>query len=405
MKAAPKYVELHARSAFSFLEGASAPEELIEVCAAQGMKAMALADRDGVYGSPRFHFAARKAGITAHVGAELSTVEGWRYPVLVESRAGYQNLCGLMTRSKLCAEKGKGHVSREDLQGKCAGLICLTGGVEGPLAFALTQQGIAGARKCVTELCEIFGPQNVYVELQRHFCREEEARNQAAVEIARAMRLPLLATNGVSHAAAHERDVLDVFTALRHHRTLATAGRLLARNAESYVKSPAEMARLFADLPEAIAETEILSSRLQFTLENLGYELPKYPTPQGKSEMQFLRDRTWEGMGWRYSPDDEAARQQLERELALIEHLNLAGYFLIVWDIVRFCRGQNILVQGRGSAANSAVCYALGITAVDPVKMGLLFERFLSKERGELPDIDLDLPSGDQRERAIQYVY
>ena len=223
------------------------------------------------------------------------------------------------------------------------------------------------------------------------------------------MALPLLATNGVCHARPQQREVLDVFTCIRHHRTLATAGRLLTRNAERHLKSPAEMTRLFSDLPEAIANTEMLSSRLQFTLKDLGYQFPKYPVPDGESQMHFLRERTREGMRSRYGSSGESncerARKQIERELAVIEKLDLPGYFLIVWDIVRFCREHNILVQGRGSAANSAVCYALGITAVDPVGMELLFERFLSEERGEWPDIDLDLPSGDQRERAIQYVY
>ncbi|HEY4580604.1 MAG TPA: error-prone DNA polymerase, partial [Candidatus Acidoferrales bacterium] len=189
------------------------------------------------------------------------------------------------------------------------------------------------------------------------------------------------------------------------HRTLASSGRLLERNAERHLKSPVEMARLFADLPEAVANTESLSSRLEFTLNDLGYQFPKYPVPGGGSQMDFLRQRTYEGLLRRYGCGNERARRQIEHELAVIAKLDLAGYFLIVWDIVRFCREQNILVQGRGSAANSAVCYALGITAVDPVGMDLLFERFLSEERGEWPDIDLDLPSGSQRERAIQYVY
>src|SRR5438552_17674439 len=254
-------------------------------------------------------------------------------------------------------------------------------------------------------LCEIFGRGNVYVELQRHFDSKEEARNQAAVGIARSLGLPLVATNGVCYAAGQRREILDVFTSIRNHRRLDTAGRLLARNSERYLKSPEEMTRLFADLPEAIASTRELSSRLAFTLNDLGYEFPRYPTPPGVTPMQFLRKLTEEGARGRYGPDDERARRQIERELALIEKLDLAGYFLIVWDIVRYCRGQTVLVQGRGSAANSAVCYSLGITAVDPVGMELLFERFLSEERGEWPDIDLDLPSGDQRERAIQYVY
>ena len=401
------YVELHARSAFSFLEGASLPEELVSVCSEQGMPAMALLDRDGVYGAPRFYQAAKKlpAPVRALLGAEVTSADGWCYPLLVESREGYQNLCRLITRMKLRARKGQGHIDSAEIAEMREGLIGLTGGEEGPLTAALEKGGMAQGLECVRQLCEVFGRENVYIEVQRHFCRAEEARNQAAVEIARKLSLPLLATNGVRYALPHQRELLDVFTCIRHHRNLATAGRLLQRNSERYLKSPAEMQRLFADLPVAIANTQVVASRLQFTLKDLGYAFPKYPVPDGGTQMEFLRQRAWEGMIWRYGSENEKACRQIARELAMIERLDLAGYFLIVWDIVRFCREKNILVQGRGSAANSAVCYALGITAVDPVGMDLLFERFLSEERGEWPDIDLDLPSGDQRERAIQYVY
>ncbi|HEX4379291.1 MAG TPA: error-prone DNA polymerase [Candidatus Acidoferrum sp.] len=399
------YIELHARSAFSFLEGSSIPEEMVEACAERGMGAMAVLDRDGVYGAPRFYHAAKKKGIRAHIGAEITTPEGWRFPLLVESRAGYQNLCRAITLMKLRARKGEGSLAAGELDWFTKGLVCLTGGEEGPLAYALAKGGIGLATQAVERLCESFGRDNVYVELQRHFCREEEARNQASIEIARKLSLPLLATNCASHAQPQQRELLDVFTCIRHHRNLANAGRLLTRNAERHLKPPEEMVQLFADLPEAIANTRTLSSRLEFSLHDLGYEFPTYPVPDGGTEMEFLRARTHEGRIRRYGADNEKAEKQIERELALIEKLKLPGYFLIVWDIVRFCNSENILVQGRGSAANSAVCYALGITAVDAVGMGLLFERFLSEERGEWPDIDLDLPSGDQRERAIQYVY
>jgi error-prone DNA polymerase len=399
------YTELHARSAFSFLEGASLPEELVMVCAEHGMSAMALLDRDGVYGAPRFYLAAKKIPIRAHIGAEVTSAAGWRYPLLVASRQGYQNLCRLITRMKLRAPKGKGNVSIPEVAERTDGLICLTGGAEGPLAHALAHGGVENGIACVRQLCDLFGRKNVYIELQRHLCREEEARNQAALHIARKLDLPLLATNGVCHALPRRRGTLDVFTCVRHHKTLASAGRLLALNSERHLKSPAKMERLFSDLPEAIANTQELSSRLQFSLNDLGYKFPIYPAPDGETQIHFLRERSREGLIYRYGPSNERARLQIERELTVIEKLDLAGYFLIVWDIVRFCRQQNILVQGRGSAANSAVCYALGITAVDPVGMDLLFERFLSEERGEWPDIDLDLPSGEQRERAIQYVY
>ena len=430
------YIELHSRSAFSFLEGASLPENLVAACANLNMPAMALLDRDGVYGSPRFHMAAKKAKIKAHIGAEvtcelfsprrhgdtekvihkstdssvpLSLCGKFRLPLLVSSRQGYQNLCRLITKMKLRSVKGEGVVCEEELREYAAGLICLTGDDNGPLAFALAHSGLEEARGCVEQLTNIFGRENVYVELQRHFHREQEARNHAAIEIAHSLQLPLLATNGVCYATARERELCDVFTAIRHHRTLATAGRLLARNSERHLKSPQEMQTLFADLPQAIANTVELSSRLAFTFKDLGYEFPKYPVPEGETMMSFLRERTREGFQQRYgrasSDLQSRAHCQIERELKLIEKLELAGYFLIVWDLVRFCREENILVQGRGSAANSAVCYSLGITAVDAVSMELLFERFLSEERGEWPDIDLDLPSGDQRERVIQYLY
>src|SRR5881394_767854 len=399
------YVELHARSAFSFLEGASTPEALIAACAAYGMPSMALLDRDGLYGAPRFYLAAKKTGLQAHIGAEVSCVGGWRYPLLVAIQQGYHNLCCLITRMKLRSKKGQGAIEAQELEEFSSGLICLTGGREGPLAHALRAGGKAKARKCLEELCATFGKHNVYVELQRHFSIEEERRNQTAIELARSMHLPLLATNGVCHVAPQDRELLDVFTCIRHHRVLSNAGGLLSANSERYFKSSAQMAMLFADLPEAIRNTAVLASRLLFTLKDLGYQFPRYPTPNNESQIAFLRKRTLEGMIQRYGAADQNASRQIEHELSVIQKLDLAGYFLIVWDIVRFCREKNILVQGRGSAANSAVCYSLGITAVDPVGMNLLFERFLSEERGEWPDIDLDLPSGDQRERAIQYVY
>jgi error-prone DNA polymerase len=243
------------------------------------------------------------------------------------------------------------------------------------------------------------------VELQRHYRREQEARNQALVKLARSMRLPLLATNGITHATEERRQLQDVLTCLHRKTTLAKAGKLLNFNSERHLKSSAEMQRLFRDLPEAFANSGELAQRLDFTLQDLGYQFPRYPVPAGETEMSYLRQLTDAGARRRYQPYYEKAQRQIERELDLIEKLKLPGYFLIVWDIVDFCRRQKILVQGRGSAANSAVCYALGITAVDAVGMELLFERFLSEERGEMPDIDLDLPSGDQRERAIQYVY
>jgi len=384
------YAELHAGSAFSFLRGASLPEELAARAAELGIPAVALLDRDGVYGAPRFHQAAKKAGIRAHIGAEVTATDGRVYPLVAESRAGYQNLCRLITRLKLRAPKGAGAATPEEIAEHGGGLVCLTGEPD---------------RAWLERLTAALGRGNVYVEIQRHLQRDEEARTQALIELARSLKLPLVATNGVRYATPAGREILDVFTAIREKVTLEGAGRRLAPNGERHLKAPEEMARLFADAPEAVANTVELSARLAFTMADLGYEFPRYPAPPGETMASFLRQRTEEGARRRYRPYHERARRQIEHELAVIEKLKLEGYFLIVWDIVQFCRREGILAQGRGSAANSAVCYALGITAVDPVGMELLFERFLSEERGEWPDIDLDLPSGEQRERVIQYVY
>lgn len=383
------FVEFHARSAFTFLQGASLPEELVEVAASCDQPGIAILDRDGVYGSVRQHLAAKKLGIQAHIGAEITCADGTIYPLLCETQKGYQNLCRLTTLIKMRAAKGEGAASREEIASHSEGLICLAGAESGPtLETAFL----------------IFGKDCVYAELQRHMQREQEARNQHIIELAGRMRIPLLATNAPWHARPEQRIIADVLTCVHEKVALADAGRLLTRNAERHLKTQGEMMRLFADVPHAIASTAELSKRLKYTLGDLGYRFPDYPA-EGQSMMSLLRELTRKGARERYRPYHEKARLQVERELDMIEKLGLPGYFLIVWDIVDFCRRNGILCQGRGSAANSAVCYSLGITAVDPVGMELLFERFLSEERGEMPDIDIDLPSGVKREKAIQYVY
>ncbi len=424
-----EYIELHAASAFSFLEGASQPEALIERAAQLDMASIALLDRNGVYGAPRFHAQAEEKGLRAHIGAEIA-VEGlgtrllppaWlphscpeelaRLPLLCTSTIGYQNLCQLITRFKMReSTKQEGQATVPDLEEFAGGLVCLTGGDEGPLAAAIMHGGEDAARKLLTRLTTIFGPENVYVELQRHGQREQEWRNQVALRLAESLQLPLLATNGVRYATHPDREILDVFTSIRHGIDLEHAGRLLAANAHRHLRSDRSMRRLFHDIPEAIANTVLLAQRLEFKLTDLGYNFPEYPVPPEDTMDSFLRKRVDEGVRRRYGAKHdlgllERARAQVDHELALIARLGFAGYFLIVWDIIKYCHSNNILVQGRGSAANSAVCYALEITAVDPVSMKLLFERFLNENRGEWPDIDLDLPSGDKREEAIQYIY
>ena len=481
------YVELHTASAFSFLQGASLPEALVERAAELGYGSIALIDRDGVYGMPRFHKAARAAGIRPIVGAELTltlapdgvdarairaadAAHSFRHgdtarsshdpdvadgslrsanttrsraaaatfraamprtafnngqprgaadlaftlPLLCENAEGYRNLCRLITRMKLASptslcqgdggppdlqrrrKEGALHIS--ELDGMTGGLVALVGRA----ALDARRFGVGGL---LDRLVGLFGRDRTFVELQRHFRREEESDNQALVAMAEAFRVPIVATNGARFATPAARPLFDVLTCIYQHTDVMQAGRRLAPNAERYIKSPAQMTALFADLPQACASTLALAERLQFTMADLGYRFPEYPVPAGETQASFLRKMTDVGARNRYRPYHDRARAQIARELDLIEKLELAGYFLIVWDIVNYCRQHDILVQGRGSAANSAVCYSLGITAVDPVGMGLLFERFLSEERGEWPDIDLDLPSGDRREQVIQHVY
>jgi len=401
------YVELHARSAFSFLEAAALPEALAERAARLEQSAIALLDADGVYGAPRLYRACNRLGLSALVGAEVTLADGSRLPLLVEDREGYQNLCRLLTRVKMRAPKGEGTATFEELAEFSGGLVCLTGGGRGPVAAALARAGALAGRECLDRLVGIYGRYDVFAELQRHLSRPEEARNEWLRGEAARLRLAPLATNEPKLIARGDRPLLDVLTCIREHTTLEVAGRLLARNSEHFMKSGRVMERLFADCPEAVANTGELALRLGFTLKDLGYRFPDYPLPRGETSLGFLRQLAHAGARDRYGSGllGEKARRQIEHELALIGRLDLAGYFLIVWDLVQYCRAHDVLVQGRGSAANSAVCYALGLTAVDPVGMKLLFERFLSEERGEWPDIDLDLPSGDRRETVIQYVY
>src|SRR5881296_3142909 len=401
------FIELHAQSAFSFLEGAELPEAYAAAAARLGMPAVALCDRDGVYGAPRFTRAALDAGVKPIIGSEITLTDGSRLPLLVEDREGYQNLCHLTTRMKLGAAKGSAAVTLDELAPYAAGLVCLTGGARGPLALRLDAGDVAGARGALERLVTVFGRSSCYVEVQRHLEREQERVVQGLVALARAAHVPLVATSQPLHARPEGRLLADVFTCIREKTDLDHAGRLLAVNGERRLRSDREMTRLFHDLPDALTNTGELALRLGFTLKDLGYRFPDFPLPPGQTPLAHLRELVACGVRARYGtgPLATRARRQVAHEIDVIGRLDLAGYFLIVWDIVEYCRANDILVQGRGSAANSAVCYALGITAVDPIGMELLFERFLSEARGEWPDIDIDLPSGERREAVIQYVY
>ncbi|MDX2080092.1 MAG: error-prone DNA polymerase [Terrimicrobiaceae bacterium] len=395
------YVELHARSAFSFLRGASQPEELAVRAAELGLGGLTLCDRDGLYSAPRLLAAGREHGVRPIVGAELTLEDGVILPVLVATRTGYQNLSRLITRAKLRGSKTESPVRWNELAEFSDGLLALTGDAEG----VLDPDRPDLSRERLERLVKTFGRSNVFVEIERHLIRGEERRQTFVRDVASTAGLLLIATNNVLLHERHRRPVQDMFTCLRHHTTLSKAGRLLAQNDERHLKDARTMRALFADLPEAVENTHRVADRIEFSLENLGYEFPKFPVPEGDTMDSFLRRVTFAGARARYGHLSPKVRRQIEFELALIAKLGFSGYFLIVWDLVNYCTESAILVQGRGSAANSAVCYSLGITACDPIACNLLFERFLSEGRKSWPDIDLDLPSGERREQVIQEVY
>jgi len=396
------YCELRALSAFSFLRSTAMPEALAARAAELGYGHLALADFDGFYGAPRFWSVAKQAGLRALVGIDLGLCEGGRLLLLAKDVDGYRRLCRLAT---LAHVREAPALSWEELEDHGDGLVALTGGDAGLLTRALEGGNDDRVRRLVDRLCGVLGRENVLGEIQRHGDPRQERLNRRTLDLAAAVGLRVVATNGVRLLHPADRPLLDVLTCIRHKITLDEAGTRLALNGERRLKAPAEMEALFADQPEAVAATLDVARECAFTLDSLPYRFPEFPTPAGTSEASLLRYKTEEGARRLYRPMTPAVRAQLDRELALIEKLGLAGYFLIVADIIDYCRREGILAKGRGSAANSAVCYALDITCVDPVGNHLLFERFLSEERAEWPDIDVDLPSGDEREKVIQYVF
>lgn len=421
------YFELHARSAFSFLRGASTPLDLAKAAFEAKLPGLALLDRDGVYGAPQLYSAARDNQLRSLVGLELTMEDNTVVPLLAVTRTGYQNLCRLVTETKLSERlvtpanveydldprerKRPCFASWDELARFSEGLIALTGDEEGPVRSAWREQGVPAAESQLEKLVNVFGRDRLYVELQRHRIRGEERELAFLTDLAAAKKLPVVATGGVTYATKPVRAAADVFTCLRLHTTLDAAGKKLAVNDERDIKTAAEMKQLFHRYPEALKNSLRLADRIEFTLKDLGYHFPEFAVPNGHNMETFLRDRTFDGARERLEKLTPKVTGQLETELALINKLGFNGYFLIVWDICKWARERGILVQGRGSAANSAVCYCLGITAVNPVKQRLLFERFLSEGRvgadgrPSWPDIDLDFPSGDLRESVIQEVY
>ncbi len=428
MPASPAYAELHCWSNFSFLEGSSHPEELVEEALRLGLTGVALTDRDGLYGAVRFakHAAATHPQFAAICGAELTLdseasppikpgrparpakevpTDTPRLVLLAQDKRGYGNLARLISAAQLRGRKRDARLRLEDLEGRTDGLIALSGGRNGLIEKALLRRDGDAAVALAAQLRDLF-PGRFYLELQHHVRPEDAALVRALVRLGERVDLPYVATNGVAYATREDALLADVLTCVKYGARLHDAGNLLRPNHEHQLKSPAQMMRLFAEFPLAIRNTVAIAEQCTFRLATLAGEFPLFPIPQNETSAQsYLRTLVYEGAKRRYGlPLDSKVERQLEYELGVIARMDLAGYFLIVWDITNEAERLGVLAQGRGSAANSAVCYALGITAIDPVGGELLFERFLSEERGEVPDIDIDFAHQD-REQVIQYVY
>ncbi|ORA77743.1 error-prone DNA polymerase [Mycobacterium malmoense] len=412
------YAELHAHSAFSFLDGASTPEELVEEAARLGLRALALTDHDGLYGAVRFAEAAAELDLRTVFGAELSLggearterpdPAGPHLLVLARGPEGYRRLSRQLAAAHLAGgEKGKPRYDLDALTEAAGGhWHVLTGCRKGAVRQALSEGGPDAAGRALADLVDRFGADRVSVELTQHGQPLDDERNAALAALAPRFDVGVVATTGAHFAGPSRRRLAMAMGAIRARQSLDSAAGWLAPLGGSHLRSGEEMARLFAQRPDAVTAAAELGERCAFGLDLIAPQLPPFDVPDGHTEDSWLRHLAMAGARDRYGTPESApeAYAQIEHELKVIAQLTFPGYFLVVHDIARFCRDNNILCQGRGSAANSAVCYALGVTAVDPVDNGLLFERFLSPDRDGPPDIDIDIES-DQREKVIQYVY
>jgi error-prone DNA polymerase len=422
------YAELHCHSNFSFLDGASHPEELVEEAVRLGLDALALTDHNGFYGVVRFAEAARAHGLPTVFGAEVTLgicgpyeagqadPHGEHLVVLARDPVGYARLARALSEAQLAGEKGAPRASLDLLAdlgggGRCGAAdhwVVLTGCRKSPVPAALEREGPRAARRALDELVARFGRGNVVVELWDHGHPLDSARNDALAELAVAAHLDVVATNNVHYHRPARRKLATAIAAVRARRSLAEIDGWLPAASSAHLRSGAEQLARFARYPGVVGRAAALAAGCAFDLSLVAPNLPPFPCPPGLDEMAYLRQVTEQGAAERYGPRRaervRGAYAQIDHELALIEQLGFPGYFLVVWDLVQFCKRANIFCQGRGSAANSAVCYALGITNADAVSLGLLFERFLSPERDGPPDIDIDIES-HRREEVIQYVY
>ncbi|MFH1018903.1 MAG: DNA polymerase III subunit alpha [Pseudomonadota bacterium] len=385
-----EYAELRAKTNFSFLEGASHPEEIVLQAKELGLSALAITDRNGLYGVVRAHVAAKKSGLPFIVGSELALPAGETVVLLAASRRGYGHLCRLISLGLQRHEKGNPSIEWDDLAAHQEDLWALY-----PAPYRSKSAGF---------LKDLFG-RRLSIALHRTLEASDVRRTLEAFELSKEFGVPLVATNDVHYHDSSRQPLQDVLTAIRLKTTLKDAGRKLFPNAERRLKSPSEMEHVFHDRPDALARSLEIAQACRFSMDELRYRYPDEFLPPGKTAQEYLTELTYMGAKLRYfNKIPNEVEKQLKHELRLIEELKFADFFLTIWDIVTFARSRKILCQGRGSAANSAVCFVLGITAIDPVRMNLLFERFISAERGEPPDIDVDFEH-ERREEVIQYIF
>lgn len=399
MPAPANYVPLWCKSNYSFLEGASHPDELVEEAFRLGLRSLALTDRDGVYGMVRAHKKAKELGVQLIVGSEVTLSDNSTLILLAMHREGYANLCRLISRGRLRCPKGSSELEWSEIVDHADGLIALWGGERSLLVEKSEPELIARRLK------KAFGDR-IYALIPRHREVADVMRERRIRERAKEYGFPTVAGMETLYHTPARRELQDVLTCIRHGVTLSTAGRRIKPNAEHALRTPHGFARLFEDDPASVQRSEEIAARCNFSLAEIRYRYPSERLPSGMTSSEWLRKLTFDGVRERYPENGlvTKVKAQIEKELSLIRKLDYDGYFLTMWEIVHFCREHDILCQGRGSAANSVVCYCLGITAVDPKSINLLFERFLSLERAEPPDIDLDIEH-DRREEVIQHVY
>ncbi|MBX3081731.1 MAG: error-prone DNA polymerase [Anaerolineae bacterium] len=398
------YVELHCHSNFSLLDGASSPEDLIKRAVELRMHALALTDHDAVYGTIQFATEAREQGIHPILGAEITLESGHHLTLLVENETGWRNLCWLISQSRANAPKGQSALPEHYLEGHVTGLIALSGCRRGRIASALLNKDWEEARVAAERYRDWFGTDHFFMELQNHALPKTDMLLYKLVMLAKYLNLPYVATNNVHYARRDASRLQDILVCIKHNTSIDQASQLRRPNTEFYLKSAAEIEALFESYPEALSNTIRVAERCRFNLTYGLQDLPIFPVPVGYTAETYLRNLCELGMRKRLAEISTKATDLLTRELSMISRAGLANYFLIVWDIVRYANEHGILCQGRGSAANSLAAYLLNISPINPIAHDLVFERFLSEERQNAPDIDIDFQA-DRREEVIQYVY